>query len=215
MKAFVIAITDFEPSLNAAKRCIESANKLGIGVDVFDAITPKKNPLDLLKKYNIKESDFGTTYSRKINGISCFLSHYMLWKKAYEENETILIFEHDSIVVSNFDPNVEFNMLISIGKPSYGAFKEPPTGINLLTSKRYLPGAHAYMVKPLGAKALIDQSKICANYVDVFIHLDTFPWIEEYYPWPVVCDDSFTTVQAKRGCEAKHNFDKNYRIVYQ
>jgi GR25 family glycosyltransferase involved in LPS biosynthesis len=215
MRSYVIAITDFEPSLDAAKRCIQSADNFDIAVEVFDAITPSKNPLELLKKYQINESDFETVHSRKINGICCFLSHYSLWKKAYEENESILIFEHDAIMISEFDMATSFNMLLSIGKPSYGSYNTPPThGVNKLTSKKYLPGAHAYIVKPEAAEILIEQTKVKAKFADTFINTDTFPWIEEYYPWPVICDDSFTTVQAERGCKAKHNYGKEFRIVY-
>jgi GR25 family glycosyltransferase involved in LPS biosynthesis len=215
MKSYVITITDFEPSLNAAKRCIQSAKKFGIDVDIFDAITPAKNPLDLLKMYQINETDFDTPYSRKINAICCFLSHYSLWKKSYEENETILIFEHDAVMISNFDVDIKFDMLLSIGKPSYGSYEIPSTyGVNRLTSKKYLPGAHAYLIKPNAAKALIEQSKIKAKYADTFINIDVFPWIQEFYPWPVICDDTFTTVQAEKGCKAKHNYNKEFKVIY-
>lgn len=215
MKSYVITITGFEPSLKTAKRCIESGKHFDLDIEIFDAITPKNKPLELLKLYQINESDFETIYSRKINGICCFLSHYSLWKKSFEENETIIVFEHDAVVISQIDIDVQFDMLLSIGKPSYGSYKTPPiNGVNILTSKKYLPGAHAYMIKPRAAKALIDQSKIKAKFADTFINLDTFPWIQEYYPWPVICDDSFTTVQAENGCKAKHNFGKDFRIVY-
>jgi len=215
MKAFVITITDFDLSVKAANRCIDSAKQFGINVDIFDSITPKKNPLELLQTYEIDENDFYTIHSRKLNGICCFLSHYSLWKKAIELNETILIFEHDAVMTDKFDTNIQFNGLLSIGKPSYGSFKIPEKhGINKLTSKKYLPGAHAYLIKPDAARKLIEQSKIKAKFADTFINIDTFPWLEEYYPWPVLCDDSFTTVQDNLGCKAKHNFNDTFRIVY-
>ncbi len=214
MKAYVITITDLEPSMNVAQRCIESAKKFDIAVEIFDAITPKKNPLGLLLNYGINESDFQTKHSRKLNGICCFLSHYTLWKKAIELNEPILILEHDAVVVSPIDLGMKFDKLISLGKPSFGAFNIPSkTGINPLTSKRYLPGAHAYCIKPEGADELIRQSRLKAKFADTFINLDSFPWIEEYYPWPIICDDSFTTVQAELGCKAKHNFKKGFEII--
>lgn len=215
MKSYVIAITDFEPSMKSADRCIDSAKKFGIDVSIFDAITPSKNPLGLLKSYEISETDFDTPYSRKINATCCFLSHYSLWMKSVEDNESYLIFEHDAVMVDKFDMNVNFNMLLSIGRPSYGKYNTPKVGINPLTSKSYLPGAHAYVIKPAGAKELVKHSKIAAAPTDVYINIKTFPWIQELYPWPAICDDSFTTVQVKKGCEAKHNYNNDFRIIYE
>lgn len=215
MKAYVITITDFEPSVSSANKCVSSSKKHGLDVEIFDAITPKKNPLELLKKYEINESDFDETYSRKINGICCFLSHYTLWKRSIEENENILILEHDAVMIKKFDVNTNFNMLLSLGKPSYGKYIVPSKiGVNKLVSKTYLPGAHAYIIKPAAAKELIMQSKVRSKYADVFMNVKDFPWIEEYYPWPFVCEDSFTTVQAVKGCEAKHNYNKEFKIIY-
>jgi glycosyl transferase family 25 len=214
MKSFVITVTGLDLSLEVANRCIDSASQFGIDVDIFDAITPKDDPLMLLKKYQINEADFETKYSRKLNGICCFLSHYSLWKRSLDTNKTILILEHDAIITAPIDKDMKFKKLINLGKPSFGSFKIPPkSGINPLTSKMYLPGAHAYMINPEGAAALIVQTKVKSKFADTFINIDTFPWIEEYYPWPVMCNDSFTTVQAELGCKAKHNFNKNFRIV--
>ena len=205
MKAFVITVSDITHSVDVAKRCILSAEKFGLKVNIFEAITPKDNPLKILIENGIKESDFTERYSRKLNGISCFLSHYMLWKKATEINENILIFEHDAVVVDKIPEDDRFEGLLSLGKPSFGAFKIPPlNGINTLTSKRYLPGAHAYIVKPEAARKLMKQATIKANYTDVFLNIDTFSWLQEYYPWPVIAEDTFTTVQKIEACIAKH-----------
>lgn len=217
MKSFVITICDLKASVEVAERCVSSAKKFGLEVDFFKAITPKDNPLDILRRYGINESDFTETYSRKMNGISCFLSHYMLWKKSIEINESVLIFEHDAVVVDKIPHDNCFDGLLSLGKPSFGSFITPPVnGVNPLTSKRYLPGAHAYIVKPDAAKKLISQASVKAKYADVFLNLDTFPWIQEYYPWPVICDDSFTTVQHEVGCKAKHKYKsdpKGFEII--
>jgi GR25 family glycosyltransferase involved in LPS biosynthesis len=209
MKAFVITLIDLEKSVKSAQRCIESAKKFDVNVDIFKAITPKDSPLEILKSLGISHEDFNEIYSRKLNGISCFLSHYMLWKKSIEINETILIFEHDAIVIAKIPEETCFEMLLSLGKPSFGAYKESNRiGVNKLFSKSYLPGAHAYMIKPCAAKQLIDQTKMKADYTDIFLNKEIFPWIEEYYPWPVICDDSFTTVQHEKGCRAKHNYNR-------
>jgi glycosyl transferase, family 25 len=214
MKSFVITIMDLNHSVNVAKRCIDSAKKFDLDVNFFEAITPKDNPLEILASLNINELDFTEKYSRKLNGISCFLSHYMLWKKSIEINESILIFEHDAVVIDKIPSDGRFDSLLSLGKPSFGSFKTPSSnGVNMLTSKKYLPGAHAYIIKPNAAKKLIKQASIKANYADVFLNIDTFPWIQEYYPWPVIVEDTFTTVQKVEGCIAKHSYKNGFKII--
>jgi hypothetical protein len=43
--------------------------------------------------------------------------------------------------------------------------------------------------------------------------MDIFPWLEEYYPWPVEVKDSFTTIQKTEGCLAKHGYNETYEII--
>lgn len=80
-------------------------------------------------------------------------------------------------------------------------------------SKRYFPGAHAYRITPAGARALVEQARRHARPTDVFLHTDTFPFLQEFYPWPVEARDSFTTIQSEAGCLAKHSYGDTYEIV--
>jgi GR25 family glycosyltransferase involved in LPS biosynthesis len=214
MKMYVIGIEGNELSMNAVERCIKSAEIYGHKVTHHVATTPDKNPLKILKKEGISAIGFEEVYSRELNCISAFLSHYSLWKKCVELNETILVLEHDAVfkgVVHNYP----FQDICNFGKPSYGKYNTPTSlGLSPLTSKRYLPGAHAYGVTPSGARKLIEQAKVYARPTDVFIHLDVFPTVSEVYPWPVECMDDFTTIQNRNGCIAKHRYDyETYGIV--
>jgi GR25 family glycosyltransferase involved in LPS biosynthesis len=216
MKNFVITIMKNQQSYDAAQRCIRSAAKFNIEVNTFSAVTPSDNPGRLLASNKIPVEGFVSNYSRLENVTSCFLSHWSLWRRCMQGDEPFLILEHDAIFTDPV-PTVPFDKLLSIGAPSYGKFKTPKTlGVNPLTSKTYLPGAHAYILKPEGAAKLVEQARINASPTDVFLNLQNFPWLQEYYPWCVEVQDSFTTVQAKPGCLAKHNYQKNpdnYEIV--
>jgi len=213
MKAYVITIMDHERSVQAAERCIRSAARFGLDVKKFHAITPKSNLTQMLIDRGISDQDFREVYSRTPNCIAAFLSHYTLWEKSVKTNEDILIFEHDAVVKSEI-PDVPFAGCISYGTPSYGKFNTPTAlGAGPLVSKAYFPGAHAYKVSPSGAKKMIDQTKIKAKPTDVFLHRDTFPFLQEYYPWPVIANDSFTTIQNEKGCLAKHNYGETYEIL--
>lgn len=213
MKAYVITITTLPKSVEIANRCIESGKKFGIDIEIFPAITPKDNVHELASQYGINTRGFEERWSRRDNAISCFLSHYSLWKKCLELNESIFILEHDAVIVNKIDMNIPFKGVLSLGKPSYGKFNTPKPGIGPLVSKDYLPGAHAYMIKPKAAEDLINRSKLKAIPTDVFIDRRTFSWIEEFYPWPVEVHDTFSTVQKLSGCIAKHNYKEGFGIL--
>lgn len=205
MKSFVITIKDNPKSVKSAERCITSARKVGLPVRMWEATTPKDDPEEKYLREGLSTDGMREDYSRFHNCAAAFFSHYSLWKKCVQLNENFIIFEHDA-VVKDVIPNMNFKYVINIGKPSYGKYNTPPTlGVNPLTSKRYMPGAHAYAITPAGARLLIEQAQRKARPTDVFMHMDTMPWLQEYYPWPVVADDSFTTIQRELGTTAKHN----------
>lgn len=213
MKAKVITLINNSSSIDVAERCIESGEKHGVTVEWFRAITPNDEPLELLENERIPPSAFDERYSRNLNCISAFLSHYSLWKECASGKETYAIFEHDAVITAPL-PTQPFQYAMNIGAPSYGNWNTPKTlGINPLTTKKYFPGAHAYMVTPAGAKKLVEAAPKFAKPTDVYLNLDTFPWLQEYYPFCAEAKDSFTTIQVEEGCRAKHNWKKGYKII--
>lgn len=213
MKNYVITIMDNEQSVKVADRCIESGKKFGLSIEKFKAFTPDDNPEKLLLNYGISPNGFKEKYSRFERCMAAFLSHFSLWKKCLEENEPYIIFEHDAIIVNNI-PTVFRNIAVSLGKPSYGKYQNPNfLGEGPLTSKKYFPGAHAYYITPGAALCFINKAREKAGPTDVFLHTDNFPFLSEYYPWPVEAKDTFTTIQNENGCLAKHNYGAKYEII--
>ena len=214
MNAYVITIIDNERSVQVANRCIKSAKLFGVKVEQWKATTPKDNPIAKLLEDNIKISGLHEAYSRIANCAAAFHSHFSLWKHCIELDEQIMILEHDAIFVNQIPENLNFNKCISLGHPSYGKWNQATQlGVSLLFSKKYFPGAHGYIVKPSGCKEFIKQAtEIMARPTDVFLNINSFPWLEEYYPWPIKADDSFTTIQNENGCYAKHNYGETYGI---
>lgn len=213
MKAYVITITDNPDSVKVANRCIDSGKKFGLDIAMFDAITPRDEPLEMLEGLGIAPNKFDEKYSRNLNCISAFLSHHSLWQMCAEGNEPFVIFEHDAVLIDRV-PTQPVHYVMNIGAPSYGRWNTPKyMGINPLTTKRYFPGAHAYIVTPQGAKLLIENAPVYAKPTDVYLNLDTFPWLQEYYPFCAEARDSFTTIQVEDGCLAKHNWKEGYKII--
>ena len=210
---YVITIEQNPRSVQVARRCIKSGARNGMLIQMFPAVTPHNTDIyEMAKTEGINIDGFKEQYSRLDNCVAAFLSHYSLWKQAVERSETTTIFEHDAVVVNNIDSQLTPHVAVNLGAPSYGKFNTPSLGVGPLTSKPYFPGAHAYRISPKGAEQLIYEAKRNAKPTDVFLNIHTFPGLQEKYPWPVECQDSFTTIQNERGCLAKHNYNETYQI---
>jgi GR25 family glycosyltransferase involved in LPS biosynthesis len=208
MKKYVITIMNNPASVEASNRCIESAKKFGYDVQIFPAITPANDLHKLFNYHELPADEFkDNPYSRTEPTMACFLSHHALWCVAHQLQETIMILEHDAVFTSEL-PNVEVDELVNFGKPSFGNFQtKVHDALYPLFSKggSYLGGAHAYAVSPKGAKMLLESARKTAKPTDIFIGKSTVPGAKEYYPWPVVVNDSVSTIQKELGCRAKHN----------
>ena len=216
MKTYIIRIKGNEKSEAAAQRCAKSL-PAGYNPIFFDAITPNDNPLQILKDRGIPDKTFveeDTKYSSLEPCVSAFLSHHSIWMKSLAEKEEMQILEHDAVCVGDLAEFIPYSKVINLGRPSYGKFKIPHyIGVGSLVSKPYFPGAHAYRVKPAGAKALIAETKNYARTTDVFLDIRRFPWLQEYHPWPFAAKDDFTTLQKETGCIAKHGYNEDYEIL--
>jgi len=216
MKGYVITILDMPESIKSAERCIKSAERVGFEVEMFPATTPADDPAKFLFEEGINTKDFKEVYSRFDNCIAAFTSHYRLWKKCFDEKESLVVLEHDAYFVDAI-PNIPVQGVLSYGAPSYGNFRTPQNlGVNRLTSKEYLPGAHAYGVSPDAAEALLRRAVMLACPTDLYICNKNFSFVKEYYPWPVEARDTFTSIQTEVGCIAKHNYQKDtqaYKII--
>lgn len=203
--AKVITINTPE-SKAVGQRCVESGKKVGIEVHPYVGFDPINYDVFVqAQRFGIPIEGFNEKWSRLDRCVAAFLSHFSLWVLCADSKEEFLILEHDAVFV-NYVPNVQYDGLLSLGAPSYGKFNTPSLiGVNPLTSKPYLPGAHAYLLKPEAAKILIEKASILAKPTDIYLNRTDFPWIQEYYPWPVIAKDSFTTIQNEMGIRAKHN----------
>ena len=215
-KAFVITVEGNEHSEKTADRCIRSASKVDIHVEKYYGYNSTHDVADIANKEGILSIDrFKTNeFSRFPNVLAAFLSHRSLWKKCHIEEQPIIVFEHDAVVVDEIPVNSPFKHVMTIGKPSYGNFNVPNTlGVGPLISKPYFPGAHAYMMRPSGASMILRTAANKAEATDVFFNKFNFPWLQEYYPWPVMAVDTFSTIQYQRGCVNKHGYNDSYELI--
>jgi len=129
MKAYIISMLNDHDSTVATRKLLRSIEITNSNVDAmsFNAVTPEtmdaninrlfgsqmpyakiqytypktaaENRLDILSGLNL--SAYPTKDLRK--RISCFLSHYSLWRLCFQMKEPIMILEHDAFFVRTFD----------------------------------------------------------------------------------------------------------------
>jgi GR25 family glycosyltransferase involved in LPS biosynthesis len=195
MKTFIIRISSNKDSVRSAEQTLQTAKDVGYTepIEIFEAIKP--NDWKQILPYPNTFND----YERPDNVAACFASHYLLWKKCVELDEPISILEHDAIFKQNI-PDIEFDMCVNFGRPSYirpneMVYDEPKDGLDIVNQVNYL-GHHAYAIKPNAAKIFCEDVKkrtLSAN--DVWMDKATYPWLEEYRPFPIIADTDFSTVQ--------------------
>lgn len=112
--------------------------------------------------------------------IACALSHYKLWKECSESDEPYLILEHDSIFTRQLNYNNINNslkLIISINNPRFATRRAVDYLNRIKTSApdkngvvfaptidqpnipQGLPGNSAYIIKPAGAKKMLNLVK--------------------------------------------------------
>jgi FkbM family methyltransferase len=87
-------------------------------------------------------------------------SHFALWKKIYEQRETAVILEHDSLILHPIDFDIPDNCIVALGYK----FKNPAIYDHVKAGpvKEIIPiprfsGAHAYAITWRTAKLLLDE----------------------------------------------------------
>ncbi len=177
MKYKIICLKEVKISINNTKDCIEQAKKFNIELEIFDAINGINAEnhfinLQIKKKWNFKE---GGTIG--IDG--CFLSHFYLWKECLKDNVPYLILEHDGYFIKklpedilnkftdvlkldHLDPysiyyNEQLESHKNLNNSVIDYFNDFSKQTHLNETGSYLRGAYSYIIKPSGAKKLIDS----------------------------------------------------------
>ena len=147
MKSYIIILRNHDKSEEYGSQALLTGKEQGWDVERFDAIDGRLNSLS---EFNIKPTTLNkkcfNAFSRS-GVIGCFLSHYSLWKKCLDKNKPIGIFEQDIIFQKSPIFNQEFSDILRLDKPAM-------PGKNCGTGE-WWEGSHAYILKPEGAKKLI------------------------------------------------------------
>lgn len=175
IRAKIIHVPGIALSERLAQECIEQAKKFGIDVELFNGINgiEYQRHLDKLGIKPMKKFKKG-----RAGVYGCFLSHYYLWKECAEQSIPYLILEHDGWftcplpedILDKFDHVLKLDSKYPFGK-MYERFVEQEaedpvivTPIEIIEGQdngagQYSSGAYGYIIKPAGAKLLLDSIK--------------------------------------------------------
>jgi len=189
MKAYAIVIEGNETSERGFRILSASSDSVGnkFEINCHKAVTPD-NVEQVMHDSEVKWNypwegeviDFETGLVKRAyktsdpkKRMACSMSHFELWQLCYQNNEPILILEHDAMFVKPIDFNVtETNFrILGINNPIF-ATRKASTYHNIISRsyEKFIPvpyvdddikvpqglaGNSAYIVTPMGAAALM------------------------------------------------------------
>ena len=198
MQAFVIYLEEIAETKDSALKAVETCNNHGLTPNLFAGFTPERADDFLLennivafspgpKIFDIKNSKGGVR--------GCFASHYHVWKKAVELNETIVVMEHDARITREI-PDIDIESVLHLDAWRFDF--EPEEVENEIeeyyeVKKGYhtMKGAYAYMITPEAAAKLIQSTHdtgYCA--ADIHIRKENGIKIERIHPRCAIVSDT-------------------------
>jgi glycosyl transferase family 25 len=182
MKSFHIILKDHKLGEELGNKNIAIAKRFGLDANLFDAV-PGNDCSHLFKQHKVRPPQ-----THKLGHHGCFMSHFLLWKKCIELNETIVILEHDGVFLRNLPDDIEDNFIdicrldsCCSWKDSYEddltaaldapiEYSKPDTFYKEQDFGNFYIGQYGYLIKPQAAEKLVKRAKqIGAHAVDMFI----------------------------------------------
>ena len=163
MKVFVVSL---KRSVDRRERIQKHLDTLDISFEFFDAIDGSIEGFQYSDHARPLTTKKHKGYTLKANEVACFASHYGLWKKSIELNESIVIIEDNVEPISKAKELIELSFQY-INKYGYiklsATQKSQFTNIVNLTPEFQLGG---YERKTCGTTAYIVSPKVAQRFVD-------------------------------------------------
>lgn len=153
-KSYVIVLDNHPWGQEMANDAISSGNDFGWHLEKFSAVDGRTvNAETCLSEYGLRLYTGAKKHLAAMQRPGVFgnlLSHFKLWQLCLQLNEPIGCFEHDIIFHGSYDKiDMGFDNLLKLDRSKL--MKKYGTG-------NCYQGVYAYIIKPAGAKKLIDWS---------------------------------------------------------
>lgn len=212
--AFVIYLPNSSVSVQMADRCLESCNKVGQRVELFEGFDGTKGSIKVPE--HLRTSDWVkwlkvTDHFQSASEVAVSMSHIALWVKCMTEDRPLIILEHDAIMVQAYNSHPFYNAIAYLGcKEQLGHSNLPPTPMHSSINRNwhFINRAHAYCVDPSTARRLFTNvlDRGIFESADVMIKCDDVAIVQPgFYAYDK--DDGLST-QTKRKQSDDHRFNK-------
>lgn len=185
-RAYIITIKGNEISESMARRCLDSCNQIGQQAEIFQAFdgTEKLNSEIIVPDHAVGKTWLSwvklLNFTLSKAEICCFLSHFSLWCKCIEQDQPLVILEHDAVMLQRFDEHPAINSIVYLGSNEMVAsnvcYPFIPPQAQLCHNYRHILRTHAYSIDPQVAKNLVSKAIERGIYtaVDVFMNINRF-----------------------------------------
>ena len=179
-RAHIIMLPGNEVSERLATRCLASCISVSQQAEYYRAFDGtgdeiKTSATDSWLKW-IKVTD---RYLSRTE-IACALSHISLWAKCVEQDQPLIILEHDAIMVQAYPIHKVFNSIAYLGakeqKEGWAVMPTPPHASNG-HEYHFICRAHAYSIDPAVAKNMLAHVIKYGIHesLDMMLRADIFP----------------------------------------
>ena len=169
-KTFIIHLSKIKSSLESALQLQKDLTSINIDAELFEG-TYGSDAEEIFKKESrqVHPTSFKgeavderyTNKTKRPGVMGCFYSHYRLWQKCVELNETICVFE-DDVAIHRPLISVPFDdvLILTLGarkSEKYKQYLHNPSGDPMAEDyhNASMPGTTGYAITPQGAKKLL------------------------------------------------------------
>jgi len=164
-KAYILKI-DTAISNEYAKTASDSCDRIGLPWEYFEGYT-NMSMYDAYSKTGINidpsRMEKYKQFTGRDNPMCCSAGHAAIWKKIADNNECAIVLEHDALMFHKIEIDVPDNVIVVLGYKTTTPEKYnyidagPPTHYHMIEGHE---GAHAYVLTPTTAKALVEEIEI-------------------------------------------------------
>lgn len=232
MKAYIIALTDFNYSITHARSMQEKLLSYGINASIFPAIEGDIAALEFIKENRLPDSEFAHKNYKGIlhydflsyTGIKgAFASHYKCWEICANLHEPIFIFEDDVIFTKSYI-HFDFNdvLLVSIDKQFIKKWyldykfllKHSENDYTVDYIGEHIPSASGYLIKPHAAQKLLERYKNTYDSPDHCIHSGLLDIKVLRNPIGYALNETHNKISATKDFEFAKSFKMQPNITY-
>lgn len=188
IKSYIIYLPSYCQSQTMANTALKTGKQHGWNVELFEGVDGSTvSVADLLSKWGLKINSDNRKCQKQMDtkpGVrGCFLSHWLLWHRCRNLDQTIGIFEHDVEFLKPYAAVDQFTDILKLVE-GFDEKRPMPAGV-------WYEGTRGYLITPVGAKKLINwatingclpsDTAIGKDVVDIKLNFDHYVQLSQQY----------------------------------